>query len=504
MTRTRLFLRGVISGYASIFVNILFSLFSIPLALHYLGKEDFGLWVLIVQLSGYLSLLDLGMSVSISRFLADYMDDINGGHYGSVLKTGQVVFVVQGSLIVLFGAAAVFWAPQVLHIPVELVATFSILMLSQALLTAASFATRMINSPLWCHQRYDINNLAASISLITNFCFMWLGFYLHYGIYAMLLGAGTGFLVGLFIPLFACLKLGLYPRKGCWGKFNFKLFREIFRFGQDIFLMSLGSQMTSASQVILVSRLLGLDAASIWAVCTKTYSMGQQLVSRILDSAAGGLTELHVRRDLSRINIRFNEITSITTALSGTVGVGLFLFNQPFISLWTQGKVSWNIFNNLLLGILLLTTTTIRCHTGLCGITKDVRGMKFIYLTEGIAFLVLGYFLGRVWGFSGILISSIFCNVAIVGVYAIIRSRDLFQKPLTIILKPIVRPLTSLFILLFSSLPIFPYVNRIENWFSGITIALLWLILAGLIFWFSGLMPNLREQIRRRFLMKFD
>lgn len=502
MSRTRLFLRGIISGYASIFVNVLFSLLSIPLALHYLGKEDFGLWVLIVQLTGYLSLLDLGMSVSISRFLADYMDDINGGRYGSVLKTGQIVFVAQGSLIALFGAAAVFWAPQLLNIPIELVATFSILMMAQALLAAASFATRMINSPLWCHQRYDINNLTASTSLITNFCFMWLGFYLHYGIFAMLLGAGTGFLVGFFIPLFACLKLGLYPKKGCWGKFDFKLFREIFRFGQDIFLMSIGNQMTSASQIILVSRLLGLEAASIWAVCTKTYSMGQQLVSRILDSAAGGLTELHVRGDLLRFHMRFNEITSITTALSSTLGVGLLLFNQPFVSLWTQEKVSWNIFNNLLLGILLLTTTTIRCHTGLCGITKDVRGMKFIYLTEGVAFLALGYFLGRVWGFSGILISSIFCNVTIVGVYAIIRSRDLFQKSFTIILKPMVRPLTSLFILLLFSLPLLSFVNKIENWFSGITTVLFWLILAGLNFWFFGLMPDIKEQIKQRFLTK--
>lgn len=502
MTRFRLFLRGVWSGYASIFVNVLFSLLSVPLALHYLGKEDFGLWVLVVQIAGYLALLDLGMSVSIARFLADYKDEIHGGRYGSVLKTGQGVFVVQGALIAVFGLIVVFCAPFILRIPQQLSTSFTILMGAQIFLTAASFSTRMVSSPLWCHQRYDINNLAASASLIVNFAFMWLGFHLQFGLYAMLVGAVMGFLTALLIPLRACLKLGFYPRRGCWGQFDSSLFRQIFRFGRDIFLMSLGNQLTSASQVILVTRLMGLEAASVWSVSTKTYAMGQQVVGRVFDSSAGGLTEMLVRKEDVTIRRRFEDLASVTALISGIGAIGLFVFNGPFVTLWTQGKIYWDVSNNLFLGLLLMSTTVVRCHTGLVGITKDIKGMKFIYLAEGIGFLVLGYALARSWGFSGILLSSIICNVIITGIYAFLRTGAFFNVPLKSVVAPVTRPAVATLLLGAVTLPFLTLLRTPSSWIDFVFRAGLWLVAAGAVGWFAGLAPSLKTQILRHFPLR--
>src|SRR5205085_8244691 len=140
-----------------------------PIALHYLTTAQFGLWALILQLAGYLALLDLGMSVAIARFLADYKDDVNGGQYGSILRTGQVVFLVQASLIAILGTSLAFAAPGILRIPADLQHIFIILMSAQCLLSACAFGTRVVGSPLWCHQRYDITNIAAGSSLLVAF-----------------------------------------------------------------------------------------------------------------------------------------------------------------------------------------------------------------------------------------------------------------------------------------------------------------------------------------------
>lgn len=495
MGRARLFLRGVISGYATIGINILFALLSVPLALHYLGKEEFGLWVLITQLGGYLALLDLGMSTSIARFLADHKDNINGGKYGSVLKTGQAVFVIQGTLIAIFGMLAVFCAPIVLRISPDLTGTFTILMTAQTFLAAASFATRMVNSPLWCHQRYDINNMGASASLIANFGAMWIGFQAGLGIYAMPVGLVMGFGFGLIIPLLACIRLGLYPRKGHWGKFDRCLFGEIFNFGRDIFLMSLGGQLTSASQVILITRVMGLEAASVWSVSTKAYMMGQQFVGRIFDSSAGGLTELLVRNDTPRLKIRFEQIVALTTLLAGIGTVGIFLFNAPFVALWTHGRISWDVTNSLLLGLLLLSTTVIRCHTGLVGITKSIKGMKYIYLAEGITFVVLGYLLAGRVGFPGIIVSSILCNVLVTGIYALGRSREFFRASFSGICSPLLRPIGATLLLGTISYFLLPHFEHPSSWLRFSAHIGCWVLPAGLIGWFVGLPGSLRVQI---------
>jgi O-antigen/teichoic acid export membrane protein len=52
-TRSKRFASGVVTCYGAIFVNVFYTLLSVRLALHYLGKEQFGLWALALQVFGY-------------------------------------------------------------------------------------------------------------------------------------------------------------------------------------------------------------------------------------------------------------------------------------------------------------------------------------------------------------------------------------------------------------------------------------------------------------------
>jgi len=101
MSRLKNFARGVFSGYVQMAANIAFTLASVPLALHYLSKEEFALWALVTQVTSYFALIDVGMGVSVARVLADHKDARDGGRYGGVLKAGAVVFTAQGALIAL-------------------------------------------------------------------------------------------------------------------------------------------------------------------------------------------------------------------------------------------------------------------------------------------------------------------------------------------------------------------------------------------------------------------
>src|ERR1035437_4127264 len=99
MSRFRLAVHGVASGYVMLAVTAVFGLASVPVALHYLSKEQFGLWALMMTLVGYLNLVDMGMSGSIARLLIDFKDDRDGGHYGSLIKTGWLGLLTQGLIV---------------------------------------------------------------------------------------------------------------------------------------------------------------------------------------------------------------------------------------------------------------------------------------------------------------------------------------------------------------------------------------------------------------------
>lgn len=440
MSRSKRFITGLISSYAAIGVNIIYTLASVPLALHYLDKEEFGLWALVTQLSGYLMLLEFGMGGSVARSLSDHKDQIENGVYGSILKTGGRVFAIQGLLVALMGLVLAWAAPPLLELPVRLHEHFSMLMAAQAILSASRLCLGSLAAPLWCHQRLDLTNLSSTLSLVASFAILWTGFHLGWHLYSLTAASVTGTLLSLLSTYIFCRRLGLYPKREHRGKYDPRLFRELFHFGGGLFLMNLGAQLASASQVIVVSRLLGMEAAAVWSISTKIFSMTQQFVAKVLEASAGGLAEMVVRNEAGQLQKRFCDLVSISAVIAMVASSGIALMNGPFIDIWTAGRVAWPPWNDYLLACVLFSAAVTRCHTGLVGITKQIRGMKFIYLIEGVSFVLLSVLLLPALEFTGLLISALICNIVITGVYGIRRTADYFGISWVEVCDWIVRP----------------------------------------------------------------
>jgi O-antigen/teichoic acid export membrane protein len=280
--------------------------------------------------------------------------------------------------------------------------------------------------------------------MVVSFAVLWAGFALGWGVYSLLAVSVVSLLVGTSATFIACRRLGFYPSPANRGRYDSAIFKELFRFGSGLFLMNLGTLMASASQVILVSRLMGVESAAIWAIATKLFTMAQQFVAKILESSAGGLTEMLVRGDLTGMRKRFRDIVTVSAVLAVFLSAAIALLNGAFVELWTSGKITWNPWNNLLLGCVLFSTAVIRCHTGLVGITKQIRGMKYINLLEGAVFIILSLFLVPVLGMAGLLVGTLVCNAGVAGIYGISRTAQYFGVRKREVILWIYRPIAVL------------------------------------------------------------
>ncbi len=500
MSRSKRFISGLLTGYASIGVNILYTIASIPLALHYLSKEEFGIWALVTQLSGYLLLLEFGMRGSIARALSDHKDDVTDGVYGSILRTGTRVFIIQGFAIILLGCLFAWLGAPLLKLPADLVRIFTILMGIQALICGVTLATEAIGSPLWCHQRLDVSNLITGINLVVSFITLWIGFHLGWKLYSLILSSAIGLLVSTTTTYFSCRFLKLYPPLEHRGNYSPILFRELLHFGSGLFMMNLGAQLTSASQVIIISRLLGVEVAAVWAISTKLYNMSQQFVSKVLEASAGGLTEMFARGESQKLKQRFQDVTKISAIFAVTTGTGIALINGPFVEIWTDGKITWEPWNNYLLGCLLFTTSVTRCHIGLVGVTKHIRGMKYINLAEGIIFVGISISLARLFGITGILGAAIICNVMITGYYSIARTSQQLEFTKHEVIGWAARPMiimtsiSGLFLLL--HLSIFEDLSIVFSLGVGIGA---YIIIVLPIIWLFGISTHLKQELKLLF-----
>lgn len=449
MSRFKYAARAFVSGHVALAANLVYTLASVPLALHYLERQEFGLWALITQIAGYFALIDFGMSGSVARILVDHKDDRNGGNYGAVLKTGALVFSIQGLFIAILGVAISWILPGVMAIPANLRSLFTILMAAQCVLLGFTFCTKILGSALWCHQRSDIVNVTNAAGFGLSFAVLWLGFRFGLGLYSMLLSSAAGVVYSALVSLLASVRLRLFPDRACWGTISWRAFWEVYDYAKNLFLITIGTQLLTASQVVIVTRTLGLDAAATWSVATKVFLLAQQIVFRIADSSVAALVEMFVRREIPLLQKRFRHLLLLSASGSILVGGTVAVCNESFLVVWTQGRIAWGAVNDLLMAVLLMLYAVVRCHTALMDVTKELRGLKYVTLIEGICFVPAAIILSRRMEFAGVIGAAILLDLFLLGTYCVLRTANYFRTSARAVLfdwlQPAVR-MAALFI----------------------------------------------------------
>jgi len=429
VSRLHQFVQGVGSSWLATLATVIYSLFSVPIALRYLSVDEFGLFVLLLQVAGYFMLIEIGMSAATARILIDYKDNPNDGRYGSVILTGFYVFATQAFIVLAVGVVASPLIVVLIGVPAAFAEIATLLLRWLAVTSALSLAFRMYGSILYANKRLDLIHAFMGGNMLFGLALL-----------AVILAAGGGLsgLVWLFVaqtiftillPLFACHKLQLLPKKGHWGQPSMNRFRELFGFGKDIFLVNVGSQVLEASQLIIVTRTMGLSSAAIWSVSTKLFALVYQFITKIQGTAIVFFSEMMVREEAETLAARFRQIYQLTAGIGVVALAVVVTLNQPFISVWANPSLAWSIELSALLASLVLLNALTRCGADLIIHTKNIAAFRYVYFVEAATFAILALWLTGRFGFYGLLGTSLLCLLVFRATYTTWRMARYFKLP---------------------------------------------------------------------------
>jgi len=465
--RTRRFIWGLGTGYVLTAANVVYTLFSIPLALHFLSKEQFGLWALVAQLATYMNLVDLGMQSSASRIFINYKDKKADGNYGSLVKTSFFIFGAQGLVVLAFGFGLLPWLAQWMALPPGMVSEFRMLMGLQILILSIGFTVRTFGCLLHAHQHFAWANLGGACGLLFGLGILAITLSKGWGVLSLAAAGAASALIGNLIQILGCVRLRLLPATGTWGLLQLSKAFDLFRFGRDTFLMALGWQLISASPTVLISKVMGLEAAATWAIGTKLLLLVQQVVWRVYDFSTSGFSEMFARGEMERLKLRFFQITSTTVGMAGLFGGVICMMNSSFIHLWTDGAISWPPALDIFLGLLLFSYSFNRCYGGLVGVFMDFGFAKYAYFLDGLLFVLIAYFCIPFFGFFGVLIPCLVLDILIPGLYGYRKTARFFGSCLSAVFcKPFSGNIFYLFWVLFLCFCSFLFFPQLTSWSS--------------------------------------
>ncbi len=500
MTRLHQFARGVSSSWLATLATVTYSLLSVPIALRYLSVEEFGLFFLLIQIAAYFALIEIGMSAATARILVDHKDHRDGGAYGSVILTGFWVFVIQGVIILAVGILAAPWIISVVGVPSGLAEVATLLLRWLLFTSALTLAFRIYGSVLYANKRLDLIHGFMGANIIFGLALL-----------AVILAAGAGleglrwlFLaqaaIGIILPILACHKLELLPKKGHWGGPSMRRFRELFGFGKDIFLVNVGNQVLEASQLIIVTRTTGLTAAAIWSVSTKLFSLVYQLVTKIEGTAIVFFAEMMVRGEKNKLAARFRQIYQLTAALAAVALAIVVAINGPFVAVWANPSLAWAPPLSGLFAVAVVLNTLTRCSGDLIIHTKKIAAFRYVYCLEAVMFVLLSLWLSAHFGFYGILGASIACLLVFRATYTTWRMAQYFQLPaITFWWTWLKRPILAVIILLPFVISSPWIIGSVPNLWGQLFSALAWVGLpAAIVLLFVALPRDVREEFAQR------
>lgn len=417
----------VLWGYLSQFFNMASSLLLLPFVLYFLNTEDIGLWYVFISIVGFIQLLEFGFLPTVSRYISyafsgaqdielnkipNYEENIpiNIFLLSGVIHSAKKIYgfiSILALFFVIFGGGVYLFSLEYSGDKLYLFFSWFI----YGIATVVIFYFGYFNCIL--KGRGDQTKLNKSIvfSKISNIIVTIPLLYLGVGILSIALGVLVSAIVDrILVGMFVFDKYQNQTRDAFNVKPDKDYTKVIWGNAKLMGLVQLGNFLTIRSSVLIVSSVIGLDAAASYGFTLQITS-----VAVIISSMYFGL-QLPL---MNSAQIR-NDQESISAAFKYSIGIAWFLFFLYSVFITTIGVYIVDILfetATLLPRPMLIVFSIaafLEMNHSLCTAYLTTRNqivfMKPMLIT-GIFIFSSSLLLGTMFGLWGVILSQFFIQL---------------------------------------------------------------------------------------------
>lgn len=407
MSRARIYARNLTASWVGYGANLAVMFFMSPFVVHTLGDVNYGVWTLMVSMTGYLGMVELGTRAGVGRFINYHLGKEDVRAVNEVVSTGIVILLALNVLLILAAAVLAIALPMVFpKIPVALIPSARIVVFLITLNLWLSFLSAPFQQVITAHERFDLTNGVDLLVLtVRTAATIWV-LLAGYGLVSLALVQLGSNILGqacvqvlarrVFPPLSIRLSLASWSR-----------FRELFGFSVWAFASAVGYRILGAADTVVIAILLGPQWVTYYVVGTMVLYRTRHLVSKLTAIFSPRMVQDCAREDWASLRRQFRGGNNLAMVFGILLFIGMIAFGREFIILWMGPRfdISYPILaiyaSSSLVAVAFSLISAI--YSGL----NRVRLSASLLLLEGIAnlsltlVLVLGFdlgLLGVAWG----------------------------------------------------------------------------------------------------------
>ena len=391
-------------------VNLVVSFISVPLAVGYLGRDRYGVWITITSLLMFLTFSDFGLGGSLQNALAEaYGREDRVGARRYVASAFWLLAVIALVLWIPFAGGHHWIATQLFSgsesLPVLTEASAAILV--AITIFFLNFPLNLYTQVLTAFQQRTIVNICAIFTSIGNLAAIVAVIALKGGLVWLVLAySGCGLLVS------AITSVWLYFYSKPWIKPSLRfvdpsVMRLLFGAGWMFLVTSVFWIVNLQTDNLIISHFLGPGEVTPYSIAYRLLSYAVIFQSFAVAALWPAYTEAKARGDVTWIRRAFkaNFIFSVVSSLP--LSILFVLFGQKIIQ-WWAGEPAVPQFSLLVwMAVWNLMLATLSSGSFLLIAFGRLSGMTIYGTVTAIVNVVLSIILVQRWGLNGVVIASV-------------------------------------------------------------------------------------------------
>jgi O-antigen/teichoic acid export membrane protein len=323
-------LRGSALNVVDHMVRIVAMLIVTPIIVSKLGLERYGVWLLLTSAVSFLALLDGGITLSGTRFLARCQGGT--GNEGAVLATLKWLYRWIACACLAGTILLVLAVPWVLK-DGDMRETGRAVVLALGLSMALRFFFRLHLVVLKAHLRYDLIVAASLVKVVVQSILVVVLLLQGHGLVVLALAHTLAELIDQILVVLFSRGTGNRPsRKNNWCP---SLLPEILRYSGTALLQMVGQQLRTRTDPFIITHYLGVSSVPVYNMALRLVSLFDDLVNAALGGTLlSAFSRFEGENDREGLNRRFLYTLKFSVALALIGGTGLFVLGPAFLVAW--------------------------------------------------------------------------------------------------------------------------------------------------------------------------
>lgn len=389
-------------------LSVINSFLLVPLTIHYLNTENYGIWITISSVIAWINLFDIGLGNGLRNKLAEALAFGKTEEARSLVSTAYITITFIASaifLIFLIINNFINWN-IVFNVSAEMHQDLSLIVLGTALFFCLRFILQLINMVLTADQNPSGAALITSAGSIISLAAVYILTQISTGsIFKLLIAFSVSHLsVLIFANVF--LFNNKYKKIAiCRRYIRFQFLNELMNLGIKFFIIQIASLILYQSSNMIIIHLFGPEEVTKYNIAFKYFNITIMFFGIILTPFWSAFTEAYSLNDWRWIKGMIKKLIIFWIILL-CFSTLMLLYSNWFYRLWVGDsiKINFSLSFSLYIYIVITMWNSIFVYF-LNGIGK-IKLQLYSGILGALFNIPLAIFLGHKFGLSGIVFSS--------------------------------------------------------------------------------------------------